>query len=110
MGKVFSFLCEMTSALSFGFGIVVALNRHRAPKRSYIWLWAGFCFAVAFWSLGLGMMTRSASPETATYWLDVHYFGAILIPTLFLHFILSFLQIAEKKSTLILFCYLATFV
>lgn len=56
------------------------------------------------------MMTLAADQETATNWLHLHYFGAILIPTFFLRFILSFLQFERKSQWLIRGCYALTVV
>jgi hypothetical protein len=108
MSNSFSITCLVTSLLSFVFSLLIFLNLHRAPKAAPVRLWAAFCLAVCFWSLGLGFMTMSKSQEVATFWLRIHYFGAIFIPTLFLHFILTFLQIERNHKTTLIVCYVIT--
>jgi hypothetical protein len=106
--SLFSLTCLITSFLSFGFGLFISLNRKRSPDDAPIRLWVAFCVAVGCWSLGLGMMTAATSVETAKIWLKIHYLGAIFIPTLYLHFVLAFLE--KKHLTLIVSCYAITFV
>ncbi|MFN0117846.1 MAG: histidine kinase N-terminal 7TM domain-containing protein [Elusimicrobiota bacterium] len=110
MLKLFSIICEITSLISFLFGLLILINRWKALKSTPVTIWSFFCFAVSFWSLGLGLMTVSSSEVEANFWIKIHYIGAIFIPSFFLHFSLDFLQLAKKFSRVLFlnyfFCFL----
>jgi two-component system, NtrC family, sensor kinase len=93
--SLFTGSCLATGLLSLLFGaFVVYMN----PRGMLNILWFSVSFSVALWSIGLGMMTSALNYSSATFWLQVHYLGAILIPVVFLHFVLQF----EKRSNNIL--------
>ena len=69
MSNAFSVNCILTAILSFGFGLIIASRRSRAPSASTVDLWAAVCVAVACWSFGLGMMTASSTQQIADRWI-----------------------------------------
>jgi len=90
----FAYSCIATSVFSAGFSVFVWLKgRDRLVNQ----LWALTCLAIGAWSLGLGMMTRSASWGGAYAWQTyVQYPGAIMIPILFLHFVMRVLSVRTR--------------
>lgn len=88
-----SLITFLTSIL---FAVFVYLN---GMERKANRLWGLFGISVALWSLGLGLMASSPNKSTAIFWLKyVHYVGAISIPTLFLHFVLTLLELENTKK------------
>jgi hypothetical protein len=84
----FSTACVLTGVVSAMLGIfVVAKN----PRNSVNVYWCLASLSVALWSGGLGLMTSAAEYSSAVFWLRIHYIGAILIPVLYLHFVIKLL-------------------
>lgn len=108
MSQAFSLNCIVTSLLSLIFGLLIFSRRAKAPLSSPVTLWVGVCVFVAVWSFGLGMMTSAANQGAADFWIKVHYVGATIIPTVFLHFIYSILGLKEKSEKVVLMCYIAS--
>lgn len=87
--------CSVTAALSVLLGLFVLIKDHRKALNIY---WASFCFSVALWSFGLGMMVSSPNQTHALFWLrSVHYVGAIMIPIFFFHFVSLFLHAKQGR-------------
>jgi len=102
MNQIFYFNCLITSILSLAFAFFIILNRQKAQVLGPVWLWGIFCFIVAVWSFGLGMMTSANTFQDAWLWLRVHQFAAVVIPTLFVHFIFSLLnKLPQQKGLLV---------
>jgi signal transduction histidine kinase len=75
----------LTGALSAGLATFVLF---KAPKTRLTLLWIGTCVSIAIWSFGFGMMTRSLTLPSCLFWQRWGvYLGAIMIPTLYLHFV-----------------------
>ena len=82
----FPYSCVIMAFLCAGFGIFVWVKGLRQPVHR---LWMFFCLAVGFWSLGKGMMVRSGTFAEAYFWQQWFlYTGAIMIPIVFLHFVM----------------------
>jgi hypothetical protein len=93
--NAFSNSCAITALLSVLLGLFVLLKGHKRPVNVY---WSLFCFSVASWSFGLGMMVHSQTFERAYFWLRwVHYAGAIMIPIFFLHFVVLYLDLKIRR-------------
>ena len=92
--NIFYYSTLVTSMGSFAMALLVFFKGH---NRASSVRWSLFCLSVAFWSFGLGQVTRSLTVETATFWLKwVHYGGSAFINATFLHFVLT---VSEKKLT-----------
>src|SRR5439155_20606422 len=62
-------------------------------------LWCMVCFSVADWSFGQGMLVRSASFAEAYFWTRwVHHTGAIMIPAVFFHFVVSVMNLKMPRT------------
>jgi signal transduction histidine kinase len=96
----FSFSCIATSIISIIFGVFVFSKNTKSFINIY---WSLVCFSVGAWSLGLGLMVRSSTEKEALEWIHIHYFGAILIPIFFLHFVTALLK--EDKKYLLKYLY-----
>ncbi|MBL7157217.1 MAG: GAF domain-containing protein [Candidatus Omnitrophica bacterium] len=70
-------------------------------------IWAFFTFCVAIYGFGAYMAVTAQNYDSAFFWWQVSYVGVILLPALFLHFVLSFLEI--KKPILLNVVYVITF-
>src|SRR3569832_635192 len=57
-----------------------------------------FCFSVAIWSLGLGMMTSATDVGAAKFWIKIHNFGAILIAPFFMDFVFKLIGHSHKNA------------
>lgn len=87
--SAFALSCLFTGCISLAFGLFVALTNLAArPNR----LFGLVSLGIALWSIGLGFLTEAPDYQSAIRWLHVHYVGAILIPVLFLHFVLALLN------------------
>lgn len=101
----FYIICFFNSIISFVFGSFVYLKNKASSINK---VWALFCITIFFWSLGLGMMTKSDSYLEALFWLKyVHYIGIIFLPITFLHFCLILLEINKKRKKIIIASYIA---
>jgi len=65
---------------------------------------------VAIWSFSYCIWLLMKEEEAALFWSRALNFGATLIPIFYLHHVLSFLNLAEKKRKLIIAGYLMTFI
>lgn len=90
-------LFSLSSALIFMSSSILALFvlvKGRRKKDNY--LWAIFCFVVAFWGLGGFKFSTAASRELAFFWWKITFVGVIFIPVLYTHFVLTFLKLKKK--------------
>lgn len=60
-----------------------------------------FSLAVAFWSLGYFIWQVSETPGSALFWIKFLMAGAIFIPIFYLHFVINFLKLPNKKFLLL---------
>ena len=71
---------------------LAALVLLRNPRSRLNRVFAYFVSAMAVWNLGVFMLRRTPSPEVAQSWEVVIHAGVILIPALYYHFVLIFLD------------------
>ena len=64
-----------------------------------------FNISIAIWSFGFAMTITAPDKTMGLFWVRFLNVGAILIPGLFLHFILALLEIDKKKRALLKFTY-----
>jgi len=93
--SAFAISALMTAFVSLGLGIYVYIAG-RGKHLSKIWFFLSL--SISIWSFGVGMMVLSQEYETALLWSRFLYIGAIFIPILYLHFILTFLQDTTKRK------------
>ncbi len=103
----FKYSTLVLSITSFGLGLLVYL-KNRESKISTSWFLMSS--TIALWSFGLAMMASAPNAKIAEMWLKVHYFGCILVPPTYLHFIFSFLDLAKRRTATIKICYFFSFV
>lgn len=60
-------------------------------------LWGFFCISVLIWGAGAFFIGTTSNPAQAEIWWRITHIGVAFIPTLFLHFVLTFL---EKKEVM----------
>ncbi len=102
----FTSACIFTSLISFFFTMLVL---YKNPKAKTNITWSLMGFSVAVWALGLGLMASATEVQTATFYLRyIHYLGALMIPTFFLHFVLELLGITKQKKIPLSVTYAAT--
>ncbi len=65
-------------------------------------LWGFFCLSVLAWGMGAFFIGSTQDPATAERWWRLTHVGIALIPTLFLHFVYTFLRL-RRGYTLALF-------
>ncbi|TSC94704.1 MAG: putative histidine kinase, partial [Parcubacteria group bacterium Athens1014_10] len=98
MAFLFVLSCFLNAIASFLLGFFVFIkNRKNILNIS----WALTCFSVGLWALGLFFVVFCKNLQLSLFWLKVHYFGAFFIPSCFLFFILSFLDISKRYKYLI---------
>src|SRR5579875_469691 len=85
----FTYSGILTCIFSVFFGLFVLWKGPRKPANR---LWFFTCLSIAMWSLGLGMLTCVHSQVHATRWLTFQYVGCIMIPILFVHFVVEVLE------------------
>ena len=87
-------LSNLVSSLIFiGLAIFVLL---RGPSRSANQLFALWCFSVSIWAFGVYKQTLAADAASAWFWSRLLHASAALIPVLFAHFILAYLNSVNK--------------
>ena len=69
--------------------------------------WFLLCLSTSFWHAGRFLMSVAPSALSAERAIYVIYFGAIFIPALFVHFVLSLLNEEKQQRTILIFSYLA---
>lgn len=106
MLKSFTIACLVTSFSSLLLGAFVYLKgREKGPNR----IWGITSLCVSLWSLGLGMMSKAGGQQEALFWLkNVHYLGALFIPTTFLHYVLALINKTSIHKKALVFGYLFT--
>lgn len=98
MGNFLSPFFIISSLCTFLLGIwVYSINL----RNKIYFAWFLFCFSVACWSFGLGILTFVNNPKLAEIFYFVHYFGAIPIPIAFLYFVRAYFLKDSKLSLLI---------
>jgi signal transduction histidine kinase len=88
----FSISCVLTGVVSAILGLFVLAKNSKNSVNVY---WCLASLSVALWSVGLGLMTSATEYSSAVFWLRIHYLGAILIPILYLHFVIKLLGYQE---------------
>ena len=89
-------------ALNVGLA-VVALARNAASglHRAF----AGFAVAVAVWNFGAFGLRRAADADSATLWQFVLHVGVVLLPALYVHLVLQFLDQVRARRRLLVAAY-----
>lgn len=100
----FSGLINCLISLVFGFFVY---SRNRKDFLHQRW----FCLSltISFWSLGYFFWQISSEKALALFWCRFLMIGAIFIPVFFLHFLLVWLNLLQKKIKLLFACYLLSF-
>ena len=84
----------ITAVTTFLLGIFVWLKRrHSHVNRTF----ALYCFSISWWSFCEIWGISASAKETALYWTRLEQVGVFFIPTFFVHFIISLLNIKDKK-------------
>lgn len=91
----FVFSCFLTFILSLLFGVFVYFKNRKALLNR---IWFTMSLAVSLWSLGLFQVITSQDLKSAFFWQSILDVSAIFIPTLFFHFVLSFLDLVFLKK------------
>ncbi len=86
---------------SFPMGIFVLFKN---PRSNVNRLWSLFTFLVAIWGFGVLKFASANTAEEALFWWRAAYFGVILIPVVFMHFVYVF--VAKKNYWLIFTSYI----
>jgi len=76
--------------------LVMAATMFVIGTRRVHYVWACFCLAVAVYAVGFFMVASVDDPESARFWWKIEYIGTILIPFIFLHFVLDYLGRARR--------------
>jgi signal transduction histidine kinase len=90
----FAYSCVATSLFSLTLGLFVWIKGFHKPVNR---MWALTCLSISVWGLGLGMLVRAPDWNNAYLWERwVQYPGAIMIPILFLHFVMLAFEMRSK--------------
>ena len=95
----------ITASISLLLGGFVYL---RGPKFSVNRTWALLSFFIALWSFSIVMIMNAPNERMGLWWARMIYFGAIPIPAVFLHFILSYVESIQRKKWMVVVAYLTT--
>lgn len=68
-------------------------------------IWGIFCFAVFIWGLSFFFIATTNDAAQAKLWWHISHIGVIAIPTLFIHFVYSFLK---KDNAIVLLTFYIT--
>ncbi len=92
---------------SFALGLYVIVTNHRSlASRTFF----GFSMSVGFWSFCYTFWQMSTQASQALFWLRCLMMGAIFIPTFFIHFVITLLDLNSAKRRLIQCSYLLSIV
>ncbi|MBZ9578726.1 hypothetical protein KJA14_02645 [Patescibacteria group bacterium] len=89
------------------FGLYVYLKNPKANLNKTFGL---FCLSVAVWSSFYCVWQISTTEESALFWSRALMAGAIFIPVTYLHFILVFLDLHQKKKKFLILSYILSFI
>ena len=78
---------------------VLVYGRHEGTDR----LFALWCISVSIWAFGVYKQTLATDATSGLLWSRALHASAAVIPALFLHFILSFLNSTKRRLTLCLY-------
>jgi len=89
----------LTSLTTLVLGILVFLKN---PRRRVNKIFALYSFSIAWWSFWQIGLVASVDRTQALLWARIEQIGVFFIPSLFVHFVLSLLEVRGKRSPLIL--------
>lgn len=102
-------LLKITTFLTTIFSLILGLyTLKRNPKSQVHWLWFLTCLSVVIWSVGYLLGFFAKESNLAFIYLKIVYFGAILIPILYFHFLNIFLL--KRKNQLLIIGYVLAFI
>ncbi|MBP7927690.1 hypothetical protein KAZ57_00910 [Patescibacteria group bacterium] len=82
----------LATILATTFSVVVGVfSVYRNPRSKIAFLWLLTTLSIATWGIGYTLTLFSNTPEQASLYLKMVYFGATLAPILTFHFIAAFL-------------------
>jgi signal transduction histidine kinase len=84
---------------------VIALLRNPSSRLNRVF--AYFVGALAVWNIGVFMLRRSADAPAALFWEVVIHAGIVLVPALYYHFVLIFLEVSVLHRRSLLLTYAA---
>lgn len=84
----------LTTITTFCLGVFVLLrNRHNIVNKTF----AFYSFSISWWSFSEIWGITCDNKSTALIWTRIEQIGVFFIPTFFIHFVVSFLGIKDKK-------------
>jgi len=96
----------VTATVSVSSGLFVYL---RNRKRFLNKIFALLMFSIAVWSFGLANLAVATDELKGLFWDRFLYFGSLFIPTLFFHFVLTFLGLRKERKKLLMVGYIFSF-
>jgi len=104
--NLFAVSSLLTATVSLCSGLFVyGKNRKRFLNK----IFALFMFSIAVWSFGLANLAVSPNELKGLFWDRFLYFGSLFIPSLFFHFILTFLGLQKERKKLLIVAYIFSF-
>jgi len=91
---------SISSILSVGLGIFCYLKNKKAFINK---IWALYCMSIGIYCLGMSSFIAAENKITAIVWIYIMHIGWVTAPVLFLHFIVEFLEISERRLLYILY-------
>lgn len=104
----FFIIIAFIAAISNTFFAILVLFKDRKSLSNR--LFGLFSLSFALWTFSYGIWLLQNNFEQALFWSRMLNLGAIFIPILILHWILSVLELHEKKRKLLIIGYLITFI
>ena len=87
----------LSSILQFLFSVLIAtFVLWKGGGRKITKILSIFCLAVSFWGIGSAQASMSHSLNNVRFWWQVAYIGVPFTSVLYLHFVLTFLNINRK--------------
>ncbi len=83
----------ITSLTAFLLGIFAWIRRRNTVNKCF----ALYCFSISWWSFCEIWGISCNSESTALLWTRIEQIGVFFIPTFFVHFVISLLNIKDKK-------------
>jgi len=98
----------VTALTSFATLFLAAFVFFKGPKKKLNYIYSAWALCVGLWSFFLVLNILAPTQEMAALWCHALHIWAIILPAVYVHFVLLFLGRYEKKQALVYALYIAS--
>lgn len=78
--------------------VFIGLYGSISGKKRVHYIWSIYTFSVALWGFGIYKIATTLIVSDSIFWWRIAEIGVILIPVLFFHFVVEFLELRQKQK------------